>query len=140
MASSLKVGYLFETAFHKTSKETDKLSEQNYILELEKEIVSEEFDRSTEVWTNREVMLAGKVLNAENPKKHGIKFASDNQMRRVYDIIFEVFRCKIETILYDIFFMIFIRCVIKKCMTAVASITDIRCLTSYLIKYTTSTY
>jgi len=95
MASCLKVEYLFETAFHKPPKESDELSDQNYILGLEKEIVSEEFDRSTEVWTNREVMLAGKVLSAENPKKHGIKFASDNQMRRVYDIIFEVFRCKL---------------------------------------------
>ncbi|VVC35355.1 Hypothetical protein CINCED_3A017063 [Cinara cedri] len=49
-------------------------------------------DRNTELWTNREVVLAAKVLSANNPKRHGIKFVSDNQMRRVYDIIFEVFR------------------------------------------------
>jgi len=98
VASSLKVGYLFETAFHTSPKETDKLLEEDYILEYEKEMVVEEFDRSTELWTNREVVLAAKVLSATNPKKHGIKFASDNQMRRVYDIIFEVFRCKIKTI------------------------------------------
>lgn len=96
MASSLKVGYLFETAFHKIPKDTDDLSDQDYISELEKEIASEEFDRSTEVWSNREVVLAAKALSAQNPRKHGIKFVSDNQMRRVYDIIFEVFRCKIQ--------------------------------------------
>lgn len=85
---------MYETAFHKSQKEIDKLTDQDYISELEKEIVAEEFDRSTELWTNREVLLAAKVLSANNPKKHnGIKFTSDNQMRRVYDIIFEVFRC-----------------------------------------------
>jgi len=98
MASSLKVGYLFETAFHKSPKETDELLDEDYVLE--KETVVEEFDRNTELWTNREVVLAAKVLSAKNPKKHGIKFASDNQMRRVYDIIFEVFRCKVKTIYY----------------------------------------
>jgi len=98
MASSLKVGYLFETAFHKSPKETDELLDEDYVLEFEKDIVVEEFDRNTELWTNREVVLAAKVLSAKNPKKHGIKFASDNQMRRVYDIIFEVFRCKVKTI------------------------------------------
>lgn len=97
MASSLKVGYLFETAFHKTQKEMDKLlSDKDYISEIEKQIVAEEFNRSAELWTNRELVLAATVLSAKNPKKHGIKFTSDNQMRRVYDIIFEVFRCKIE--------------------------------------------
>lgn len=98
MASSLKVGYLFETAFYKSPKETDQLLDEDYILEFEKELVVEEFDRNTELWTNREVVLAAKVLSAKNPKKHGIQFASDNQMRRVYDIIFEVFRCKVKTI------------------------------------------
>ncbi|KAL4119810.1 hypothetical protein QTP88_012576 [Uroleucon formosanum] len=92
VASSLKVGYLFETAFYKSPKETDQLLDEDYILEFEKELVVEEFDRNTELWTNREVVLAAKVLSAKNPKKHGIQFASDNQMRRVYDIIFEVFR------------------------------------------------
>lgn len=98
MASSLKVGYLFETAFHKVQKETDEqlLSDKDYISEIEKQIVAEEFNRSAELWTNREVILAATVLSVKNPKKHGIKFTSDNQMRRVYDIIFEVFRCKIE--------------------------------------------
>lgn len=94
MASSLKVGYLFETAFHKSSKETDGLLDDEYLSEVEKELAAEEFDRNTELWTNREVVLAAKVLSSKTPKRHGIKFASDNQMRRVYDIIFEVFRCK----------------------------------------------
>lgn len=94
VASSLKVGYLFETAFHKSSKKTDGPLDHEYLLELEKEIAAEEFDRNTELWTNREVVLAAKVLSSKTPKRHGIKFASDNQMRRVYDIIFEVFRCK----------------------------------------------
>lgn len=94
VASSLKVGYLFETAFHKCPKEVDQLLDHDYESEHEKDIVAEEFDRSAELWTNREVVLAARVLSAKNPKKHGLKFASDNQMRRVYDIIFEVFRCK----------------------------------------------
>lgn len=105
MASTLKVGYLYETAFYKSPKEIDKLFDQDYILsEIEKEIVAKEFDRSTELWTNREVVLAAKVLSANNPKKHGIKFASDNEMRRVYDIIFEVFRCEIYRIFEKIFY------------------------------------
>jgi hypothetical protein len=97
VASSLKVGYLFETAFHKPSKKTDGLLDREYLSELENELVADEFDRSTELWTNREVVLAAKVLSSKTPKRHGIKFASDNQMRRVYDIIFEVFRCKIKS-------------------------------------------
>lgn len=104
VASTLKVGYLYETAFHKLPKETDEQLDQDYISE----IVVDEFDRNTELWTNREVVLAAKVLGAINPKKHGIKFATDNQMRRVYDIIFEVFRCKINKqlctfLVYDCF-------------------------------------
>lgn len=95
-APSLKVGYLFETAFHKPPKETDELLDQDNISEIEKKTIVEEFDRNTELWTNCEVVLAAKVLNAVNPKRHGIKFDTDNQMRRVYDIIFEVLRCKIK--------------------------------------------
>ncbi|XP_025411124.1 putative methyltransferase NSUN7 [Sipha flava] len=106
VASSLKVGYLFETAFHKPSKKTDGLLDREYLSELENELVADEFDRSTELWTNREVVLAAKVLSSKTPKRHGIKFASDNQMRRVYDIIFEVFRYRtiINEILHNIDF------------------------------------
>jgi len=95
VASSLKVGFLYETAFHKSPKEITELQDRGYSLEHEKDLVSEEFDRSTELWTNREVVLAAEVFSSKNPKKHGVKFDSDNQMRRVYDIIFEIFRCKI---------------------------------------------
>lgn len=98
IAPSLKVGYLFETAFHKSPKETDELLDKDNIAEIEKKIVADEFDRNTELWTNCEVALAAKVLIAVNPKRHGIKFDTDNQMRRVYDIIFEVFRCKMKTL------------------------------------------
>lgn len=96
IAPSLKIGYLYETAFHKSSKKSDELLDQDNILEIEKDIVADEFDRNTELWTNCEVVLAAKVFKAENPKRHDIKFDTDNQMRRVYDIIFEVFRCKIK--------------------------------------------
>lgn len=99
IVSSLKVGYIFETAFlqNKTSAAggaDEPPPARDYVSEAEKEIVAEESDRNTELWTNREVVLAAKVLSADNPKRHGIKFVSDNQMRRVYDIIFEVFRCE----------------------------------------------
>lgn len=109
MASSLKVGYLFETAFHKLPKEDDELLDQDHVSEIEMKIVADEFDRSAELWTNCEVVLAAKVLSAVNPKKHGIKFSSDNQMRRVYDIIFEVFRCKLKKSLQLITIYIFIQ-------------------------------
>lgn len=106
MASSLKLGFLFETAFHKSAKETDELLDPDIVLGFEKDIIVEEFDRNTELWTSREVVLAAKVLSVENPKKHGVKFATDNQMRRVYDIIFEIFRC--ETLLSTYLHLFFI--------------------------------
>lgn len=102
IVSSLKVGYIFETAFHSNKSpvsEVDGQSDQDYMIsEIKREVDTEESDRNTELWTNREVVLAAKVLSAKNPKKHGIQFVSDIQMRRVYDIIFEVFRCKNEII------------------------------------------
>lgn len=98
MASSVNDGDSFKIVSRDSLKESGDLLDQDCVLELEKEIVTEEFDRNTELWTNREVVLAAKVLSAKNPKKHGIKFASDNQMRRAYDIIFEVFRCKIKIV------------------------------------------
>lgn len=98
MASSLKVGYLFETAFQKSARDSaDEKPDGDFASEREKDnAVADEFDRSAELWTNREVVLAARILSAADPKRHGVRFASDNQMRRVYDIIFEVFRCKMK--------------------------------------------
>lgn len=109
VASSVNDGVLFKIASRDSLKESGDLLDQECTLEHDKEIVTEEFDRNTELWTNCEVVLAAKVLSAKNPSKHGIKFASDNQMRRAYDIIFEVFRCKMKIVKNYIYYIVYNR-------------------------------